>query len=162
MERYRQAWVIATRPNATDETQATREQSVRSILVVQFLVLSLITLALLAGAAAGFFPYEYAVIAFALVLGTLTGQWFANQGWLETASAVPVLLLFLVGMYGSWKIGWMGSSMLFYALSLAMAAITFQGRHLRYIFLSTLAAYFGLGLIFHPDLQVRNHQSSVP
>jgi PAS domain S-box-containing protein len=161
LERYRQAWVNATRPSATDEIQATREQSVRGILVVQFLVLSIITLAMLAGAAAGLLSYEYAIIAFGLVLGTLAGQWFANQGWLEAAAVVPVLLLFLVGVYGSRNIGWMGSSMLFYALSLAMAAITFQGRYLRYVLLSALAAYFGLGLIFHPDLGVQEISTAI-
>ena len=152
MNRFQQAWMIATRPIATDEAQASREQIVRSILVIQFLVLMLVTLTLFASAAAGFTPYEFVIISLGITLGTLAGLWFANQGWLETASAIPAVLFFLVGAYSSWKTGWEGTFALFYALSLAMAAIMFQGRRLWYVLIITLAAYFGIGLLFHPVL----------
>lgn len=145
-------WYRLTAPNATHPDQARQEFLTKAVLVMMGVTLYLFTLIIiLVDWLIASLTLESILIILLADLITTLAWWFANRGFWRASSYVPALLLFALGIYGSYTVGLVTTLLLLYALAIMLSGWLHGKRTQWVVMLLSLVVHLAVSLSRFPE-----------
>ncbi len=130
-----------------DEDTPCRQYMTQTILAMMSAVLLVFSLPIGLGALAGFFDFTPIVIMAVIDVPVWLSWWLARRGQWRVGRVVAPALMFGLGLYGSDSVGLATSFVMFYAITILLAAILLGNRAMWFMLILSLVAHVGLGVI---------------